>query len=85
MAPITRATSRDICDYLVRTMLDNANETLCKDSLTLIGVLSLEDLLTLPYEGIESLVKVTVDAANATTTSPLSCGHRCLVYWLVKW
>src|ERR671932_755590 len=88
MAPMTRAISRQVRDYLVKNMLDEVNnpgENIYSDSLKDLGVFSLEDLLTLPDEDISTMVKKTTDNNNITITTELSCGHKRLVSYLVHW
>src|SRR5689334_5713072 len=87
MAPMTRSASREVRDYLVKTMLDEINnpgETVYSDSLKDLGVFSFEDLLTLPDDDIATMVKKTVEG-NITVTTDLTCGHKRLVSYLVHW
>ena len=84
MAPITRSISKEICTFLIETMLDGEDATLYQDSLEYIGVLTLEDLLTLPEEDIDVMQRVEKDNKMVTMTT-MSQGHKRLVTWLVKW
>ncbi|HEY9301115.1 MAG TPA: hypothetical protein VIQ31_33095, partial [Phormidium sp.] len=84
MAPVTRQTSQNICATIISNLLDTDGKDMYFKLLEYHGIKTIEDLVTLQEDDIDSFVTIRRDS-NAVVTNPLHKGGKRLLILLVGW
>ena len=76
--------SKDLRNHLVQEFLDSPNKTKFSDALTDLGIVEVEDLVSMNPTYVEDLKTKTV-SGNITETVPFDVGRKSRMNLFLKW